>query len=280
MTRVQVEIFLGVILVLLTGVILVVYGLNEEARMEEFELAQQAQAIEVGAELFDRNCKGCHGPQGEGIPGLCPPLNDQHFFTTRLDEVGWAGSLEDYIVSTVASGRLNSTRSDQYAGQGVPAMPAWSEDFGGPLREDQIRNIAAFVMNWESTAPDRQAATEPAGPAVGTDINIELPQGDAANGEVLATSQGCVGCHVSTQTGPAWEASGDQPGIGDRAATRFTQEDYTGSAETPEGYLLESIVDPNVYLVEGFQPVMPANYGESLTSQQAADLIAYMLTLK
>jgi mono/diheme cytochrome c family protein len=280
MTRVQLEILIGVILVLVTGAVLVVYGLNEEARMQEFEMAQQAQAIEVGAELFDRNCKGCHGPQGEGTPNLCPPLNDKNFFTARLDEVGWSGSLEDYIVATVSGGRLLSTRPDQYPGQGTPAMPAWSENYGGPLRDDQIRDIAAFVMNWETTAPDRSVQAAPAGPAIGTDISVELPEGDATNGEVLANAQGCVGCHVSTQTGPAWMASGDQPGIGERAAARFTQEDYTGSADTPEGYLLESIVDPAVYVVDGFQPVMPANYGESLSTQDAADLIAYLLTLK
>jgi hypothetical protein len=31
-------------------------------------------------------------------------------------------------------------------------MPAWSEHYGGPLRDDQIQVIAAFIMNWEATA--------------------------------------------------------------------------------------------------------------------------------
>jgi mono/diheme cytochrome c family protein len=115
---------------------------------------------------------------------------------------------------------------------------------------------------------------------VGTDILQELPAGDAANGEALATTKGCVGCHVSTNTGPAWAAGGGQPGIGDRAATRITEPEYQGQATTPEQYLLESIVNPSAYLVTGFQPVMPANYGQTLTAQEVADLIAYMLTIK
>lgn len=281
MSRVNIEIALGVILVLITGVLVVVYGLQEEQRMEEFVHIQQAQSIEVGAELFDNNCSGCHGKQGEGVPGLCPPLNDRYFFDERIDDVGWSGSTEDYIVATVASGRLNSTRPEQYAGQGIPAMPAWSDDYGGPLREDQIRYIAEFVMNWESTAPDRGQAPVMAGPPVGTDIAVELPEGDPVNGEALANAQGCVGCHVSTATGPAWPPSAGVPGIGERAETRFSQPDYTGNAASAEQYLLESIVQTNVYVVEGYaENLMPGNYGSTLTAQDAADLIAYLLTIK
>ena len=69
-----------------------------------------------------------------------------------MGEVGWAGTLEDYIVSTVSTGRTVSTRPELYVGGGKPAMPAWSQQFGGPLREDQVRNLATFILNWEATA--------------------------------------------------------------------------------------------------------------------------------
>jgi mono/diheme cytochrome c family protein len=280
MSRTNVEIFLGIIIVLVTGGLLIAYGLNEPNRMAEFEKSQEAQAVEVGAQLFDTNCKGCHGVQGEGVPGLCPPLNDKNFFTNRLKEVGWSGSQEDYIISTVSGGRLASTRPQLYPGGGNPAMPAWADRYGGPLRDDQIRDIAAFIMNWEATAPVREISPTLAGPAVGTDILQELPAGDATAGEALATSKGCVGCHISTNTGPAWLASAGQPGIGDRAATRFSEADYTGKATTAEQYLLESIVNPTAFVVSGFQPLMPANYGQTLTAQETADLITYLLSIK
>jgi mono/diheme cytochrome c family protein len=280
MSRVQIEISLGILLLLLTSTILVVYGLGEEERMAEFERLQQAQAIEVGAELFDTNCRGCHGPQGEGTPGLCPPLNDKFFFTERMKEVGWGGAMEDYIVATVSSGRLVSTRPELYPGNARPAMPAWSEDYGGPLREDQIRYIAAFIMNWEATAPDRM--TQPlAGPPVGIDIKQTLPEGDAVKGEALATSMGCVGCHISTNTGPAWLPTADQPGIGTRAAEDIYEEGYAGDATNAQEYLLESIVNPAVFIVAGFEAVaMPPTFGQTLTAQDAADLIAYLLTIQ
>jgi len=280
MTRTQIEISLGILLVLITGTVTILYGFNEENRMTTLAQAQQAQSIEVGAGLFDIYCSPCHGKQGLGTPGLCPPLNDRYFFDQRLKDVGWSGTQEDYIVATASGGRLASTRPDQYPGNGSPAMPAFSDRFGGPLRDDQIRNIATFVMNWASTAQEVQAAPAPAGPAVGTDISQTLPEGNAQAGEALATSAGCVGCHITTTTGPAWNPTGGQPGIGERAATRYIEADYTGAATSTEQYLLESIVNPGVYLVPGYQDIMPKTFSESLTAQDAADLIAYLLTLK
>lgn len=281
MSRIDIEIILGIFLVLIASAILIVYGLNEEDRMVNFELAQQARAIEEGAVLFDTNCRGCHGPQGEGTPGLAPPLNDRYFFDQRLIDVNWSGSMNEFIVSTVSGGRLISTRPDQYPGNVSPAMPAWSDQIGGPLRQDQIHNIAAFIMNWESTAPDRDQAPAMEGEAVGKDITQKLYPGDVARGEELATFQGCVGCHVSTTTGPAWAPSEGEPGIGDRALTRVDQADYTGQATTAEQYLFESLVNTNVFVVEGYQPnLMPGTYSQSLTIEDASDLIAYMLTIK
>jgi mono/diheme cytochrome c family protein len=160
-------------------------------------------------------------------------------------------------------------------------MPAFGDQYGGPLRVDQIRDIAIYVTNWQETAPDRGTPAPMAGPPVGTDITVELPEGDAANGEILATSKGCVVCHVTTPTGPSWPPTADLPGIGARAETRFSEPDYTGGASTPEQYLLESIVIPDAHIVTGFSAgLMPKTYGATLTAQETADLIAYMLTIK
>ena len=277
-TRVQIEILLGIILIAATATILIIIGLNEESRMERFALAQGAQAVEVGAELYEINCSTCHGLRGEGIPGLCPPLNDEYFFNGRLAEIGWSGTQEDFIISTISSGRVVSTRPAEYFGGGKPAMPAWSEHYGGPLRDDQIRTIAAFVMNWEPTAGEVVSQPQLPDEPVGEDISIELPEGDPSRGEALANSEGCVACHVSTPTGPAWAATATEPGIGERAADRIQQADYTGTATTPEQYLFESIVLPNVHVVEGFSPIMPNTYSQTLTEQDVADMIEYLMT--
>jgi mono/diheme cytochrome c family protein len=279
MSKIQIEILLGTVMVLVTAVVLVFYGLNEEKRMARFEVGQRAQAIEVGAALFENNCATCHGVRGEGVPNMAPALNAPYFFNGRMADLGWGSTLEDYIVSTVSTGRVVSTRPE-YIGGGTPAMPAWAEKYGGPLRDDQIHDLAVFVMNWESTAGDIPSPIMVAEP-VGEDITVELPEGSPQRGEALATSQGCVACHVTTPVGPAWAASDGEPGIGARAETRISEPDYTAQAADAHQYLFESIVLPDAHVVSGFAPgIMPGNYGETLTAEQVADLIAYMMTIR
>lgn len=281
MKSIPLQIFLGTVLTVATIWALMYAWQREDARLVQAQAAFHARQIEEGAALFEQACSRCHGTKGQGIPGLCPPLNDRHFFTDRLKEVGWNGSQEDYIISTVSAGRLTSTRPDQYAGGGRPAMPSWSEAYGGPLREDQIRALAAFIMNWREEALARPETPSAPAQTVGSDITQSLPPGDAARGEALATEKGCLGCHTQAAVAPLWAASADTPGIGARATNRIADPAYTGNAQTPEQYLLESILLPNAYVVEGYPSgVMPQTFGEQLSPQDAADLLAFLATLR
>ena len=101
MLRTQIQIALGIIAIVITTVIVIAYGMQEEERMQTYEAGQRAAAIEVGAELFETYCSRCHGTQGLGIPGLCPPLNDSNFFDQRLEEVGWNGLIKPGPVRVV-----------------------------------------------------------------------------------------------------------------------------------------------------------------------------------
>ncbi|MES0362227.1 MAG: c-type cytochrome [Anaerolineales bacterium] len=266
MSRFNLEILLGIILVTLTTVILIVYGFNEENRMAEASESQHARAIEVGASLYENNCSGCHGLKGEGITGLCPPLNDSHFFTNRLEEAGWSGSLEDYIISTVSSGRTASTRPDQYAGQGNPAMPAWSDQYGGPLRPDQISDIAAFVLNWEATALEGVVIEALATPTPSPD-ELEDP---VSRGQKVFLDNGCGGCHTIDGLS-AGTVGPNQTNISTVAGTRIP-------GMSAEEYILESIMDPSAYIVEGYpDDVMLKNYADLISSDQLTDLVAFLL---
>ena len=149
MKRVQLEIIVGTILVLLSAAILIVLGLREPQRLADYDVQQVADRVEFGASIFESNCTICHGSQGQGIPGVAPSLRSEEFFTERIAEIGWQVRLKDYIVSVVTVGRQVSTRPGLYVGGGTPAMPTWSEKFGGPLRDDQIRAVATFIMNFE-----------------------------------------------------------------------------------------------------------------------------------
>ncbi len=258
-----------------------VLAIQEPSRMEDFTVAFQARQIEGGAALFESNCRSCHGPQGKGIEGVAPSINAADLYDgSRLEAVGYAGSVEDYVRSAIAAGRPLPSEGTNYPQR----MPTWSQDYGGPLRGDQVEALVQYVMNWEETALAEGEVAEPTPPPgelAGTDITVALPEGDPANGESLSESLGCSGCHILAAVGPAWLPEGAVPGIGERAEERYQQADYTGAAENAEQYLVEAIVQTNVHIVEGFQPnIMPGNYGERISVQDLADMVAYLLSLR
>jgi len=274
-----IRVILGTILFVVTMMITSFVLVNEPARMVQYEAGFKGRSIEAGAALFETNCVRCHGQQGQGIEGVGPALFARDLFDKdngRLKEIGWAGTVKDYVRAAIAGGRPRASATfATYPNR----MPTWSQEFGGPMRTDQVENVVDFVMNWEAEAMTQPIATAaPVADAVGTDLTVELPAGDAANGEVLFAGKGaggkfpCSACHSlqenQTLVGPS------QFGIADTAATRK-------DGATAEQYLLESIVQPNALVVEGFaQGIMPQTFGAQMTRQETADIIAYLMTLK
>jgi mono/diheme cytochrome c family protein len=255
-------------------------AVTELERMQTASVAYSSRAIETGAIEFENRCRSCHGPQGQGTP-LAPALNSADLFSgQRLTAAGFSGTVEDYVRGTIAAGRPVPSAGTNYPQR----MPTWGQRFGGPLRDDQVDSLVAFIMNWEDRALAAATAAPalPPGTAVGTDLTQALPDGDAANGKVLAEGTlGCAACHTLSTVGPAWAGDGTTPGIGTRAAARLDEPGYNGQATTADQYLLESIVDPNAYLVADYAAnLMPGDFGGRLTPQDAADLIAYMLTFE
>lgn len=265
-SRQQIEITLGLLFVLVAATFLVLIGLNEENRMAEREAQVLAASVEQGAALFETNCSPCHGVQGKGIEGVAPPLTDAHFFTNRVQEVGWNGSLEDYIMSTASAGRRVSTRPEHYVGAGVPAMPAWAQEFGGPLRPDQIRDIAKYILSWEEAALAGEQVEVLATPTPAGGSLVE-------QGRVVYENAGCGACH--TINGISTGVVGPNlTNIGEVAATR---RDDMAARE----YIRQSILAPNAFVVEGFAAnIMPQNFQDLLSEPDLEALIEFLLAQK
>lgn len=111
---------------------------------------------------------------------------------------------------------------------------------------------------------------------VGTDVErilstLEEVFGDPLNGQALYNGElGCAGCH-NADTGIAPPTDGTYTRVLDERLHDPALEGYTA-----EHYLIESIVLPGDYVVEGYNNVMSSNFGERLTLQDLADLIAYL----
>ncbi len=133
----------------------------------------------------------------------------------------------------------------------------------------EVANPTATAVVFDPTpAPPGTRALVLAGGS-GADLSalaaqpIELPPGDASNGEALHTSLGCAACHSvgdDVIVGPGWK------GLYGRAGTRTD----LGT----DDYLVQSITKPSKFIVEGFTNVMPAF--DYLSDQELADLIAFV----
>lgn len=210
---------------------------------------------------------------------------------SRLTNLGWGGGLYNFVYTTLVHGRPTSS---SYWPQ---PMAAWSQTAGGPLRADQLQDITNYILNWDKgdnwTVEDllavRQFPIRPVDPAtvvagpdvetVGDDVAAIVPelanyQADPQNGMALYNGAlACAGCHNGGAVGPATEGTW----------TRVLEERLNDPAVQQLGitdgvtYLVDSIVRPNDYISPGYAPgIMPQNYGERLSYQDLADIVAYL----
>ncbi len=246
------RILVGLISMLIAIGSVVWVGINEADRQATFKAAFAGREIESGAALFGEYCSPCHGIKGQGIPSVAPELNSAHFFNNRLDELGYQGSLESYVNLTIASGRPVQSTEGPYP----QSMPTWSVDYGGPLRNDQVRAVTAYVMHWEENYEEGEG-----GEAVeAAPLDCESP---AECGEILFQNLGCVGCHAINGEGGA---------VGPDLTNVYSQQG--------EDYVSQSIMNPNAVVPEGFQPnIMPQTFGQTLSDEELAGLIAYLASV-
>lgn len=275
----QVKIIIGTIAFMLTMIVVGFVALREPARMEAFSEAYEGRSIENGAEIFINNCSTCHGINGRaqecfeassGEPTGCVgrPLNNAELVcgtrSARMQALGWTGSKQSFIESTVASGRPWN------------GMPTWGEDFGGPLQNNQVHDVALFVLNFENEALCAEPTPEPvAWPAT----VAELPEGNADNGQQLfEVTYACISCHGDPQGDPSSAAVG--PWLGNIAEDGATRRDGYTAAD----YVYESILHPNAFIAPQCpngpctEPsAMVATFGQQMTEQDMADVISYLL---
>jgi mono/diheme cytochrome c family protein len=276
-----VKIGLGIASLFLTIALLLFLGILEERRMEAQTGNWDGRAIENGAALYANNCYNCHGMDGKGLPGVGPALNSKYFFTQRLTDIGWSGSLHDYVALTVAAGRPSKV-STQWA----QMMPTWSQQFGGPFRDDQVEAVTNFVLNWQedalaqgtpdnpdpwqffADAPSRAVADEDGAPAA--EVAPE-PTGPRSPQDLFA-SMGCLGCHNLDQS----QTPDNRGPVGPNMANLHETADMHG--EDAVTYVYNSIVNPNAYISEGYMAgIMPQNFGERMSEEEIDAMVEWLL---
>jgi len=109
--------------------------------------------------------------------------------------------------------------------------------------------------------------------------------GDAGRGAKLYETLPCGSCHDISRPWPGGDICPNLGNIATEAARIVRQAEYHGRATDAAGYIRESIVDPNAYIVPGptyrqadGQSVMPKTFGQTLSATDLDDLVAFLLT--
>jgi mono/diheme cytochrome c family protein len=100
--------------------------------------AAEGTSVEIGQELYIQNCALCHGEFGEGGPNpthagdIIFPISTANYLKTRDDFT---------LRSIIAQGQPNF------------GMSPFSSAFGGPLDDEQVDTIVAYMRAWEANPP-------------------------------------------------------------------------------------------------------------------------------
>jgi mono/diheme cytochrome c family protein len=276
-----VKIGLGIASLLLTIALLLFIGIIEERRMEAQTANWDGRSIQAGAALYANNCYNCHGMDGKGLPGVAPALHSRYFFTQRLADVGWSGSLHDYVALTVAAGRPSKVDT-----QWAQMMPTWSSKFGGPFRDDQVEAVTAFVLNWELDALAQGTPDNPDPWQFFTDAPSRVVEGEEGGTtaeaapeptgprtpQELFSTMGCLGCHNLDQP----QTPDNRGPVGPNMANLF--ETASTHGEDSLTYVLNSINHPNQFVSDGYMAgIMPQNFAERMSEEEILALAEWLL---
>jgi mono/diheme cytochrome c family protein len=248
------QLIIGVLLG--TGLILLLYGLSEPSRQAEAFERQRHTSVERGAHSYAQYCYNCHGYNGAGaiVPGQ--GIQGANLTIRRAsDDRDDNRRTYDLLTKTIARGRPNTP------------MPAWGLRDGGSLNDEEISELATFIMygHWNEV----QALVAPGAPTP------ELPEGPSGSGDVLARSafsaKGCVACHTIQEIPSARGTIG--PNLSDLGRVAGTR----APGVSGEQYIRDHILQGSNYPVRapGFQPLMPPFQGQ-FTPEQLDALVEYL----
>jgi mono/diheme cytochrome c family protein len=224
----------------------------------------------LGAAIFQQNCTACHGVNGQGgtnaLSEDVPPLRNN-----KLVQGG-----NPKLFQTIANGRAGTT------------MPAWLQENGGPLSEQEIGHVAAYLQVFQNvpalptSAPAPTATPAPKSPVVkpsepGAAGPAATLAGDTGRGRALFGKY-CASCH-----GPQGAQGLANPGANGAFVPVLNPINPTiahADAKIFAANVAVFIEHGSVPTGKNPQLRMPAfGDGKLLTVQQMADVIAYLWSL-
>lgn len=236
--------------------------LTAETYMDVVEPLLAAADPALGADLLDEHgCLACHGGRNAGrlAPGFAdlpdvaaerhPPLPAAAYIYEAIIYPG-AHTVEDYPNN----------------------MP---RNYDAQIPDDELGHIIAYLVAVAETVevrpelePDTATPVEITADTYMEIVGPLLVDADPSRGEELERTYNCTACH-----GPPEQTRGLGPPHADVAAVAVERRPPLTAA----AYVYESIVDPQAYIVEGYNDIMPRDYAERIPDDDLGDIIAYLL---
>lgn len=128
--------------------------------------------------------------------------------------------------------------------------------------------FAVIMLVQFSHEPTVEATPEPpSAESYRSRVDSLLAMGKPEDAEAALTKYACHACHIAGNTTIAPEWAGL---VGIAAERRPPM--------PADAYIYESIVFPGVFVVQGYNDVMPHDFGARMSEQELADVLAYLLT--
>ena len=194
----------GVLMLLIIALVLPIYWLREGGRRSGAETGFSERAADRGAvRAVELGCIDCHGSD----------LNGNNFAPVTLDIGNQFSDQESFVVNTTwRAPALNTVfqRFDTGASSlseveevrkivvfGRGTMPAWGLEGGGPLNEQSVDDLVAWL--WRERLTDEEAQAR----AVTAKAEAIAAEPDKSEGQVLFELH-CARCHT-----PRWPGRGE-----------------------------------------------------------------------
>ncbi len=217
----------GLVLTIFFAVFFPVYWIREQGRLTEATSERFITQVVTGEALYVENCANCHGTNGGGGGAPSPydaesiwPAPNLRTIVARYEENRNVTDIEDFIDQVLHYGRPGSP------------MPAWGEVGGGPLTDEDIRDITLWILANQD--------------------DDELAEASAASdqsGEDLYNAN-CMKCHGPDLLGSEGEEARPGPslvGVFDRHSEESILGILQNGIRTPNGVMMPPWQDGYMY---------------------------------
>ena len=200
---------LGLVFLIVIAVALPLYWLAEPGRQSGAVEQFKEEFISRGENIYNvkARCSDCHGPKGVGGVKSYTLLNANGDFVQQVD---WKAPALNTVLYRYSKDEVKFILN--YGRQNTP-MPAWGAPGGGPLTDQQLDDVIAYLYSIQLPATDSQDALQKeidtvCKPDANNNCTIDDPQGHWKTlGEALfnmgefdsfaAGAYSCARCHTA-----------------------------------------------------------------------------------